>query len=509
MPVDAMITSRERRRRFVPKAPAPILSLILALFAGCGSNGGSPEAASFAASGDVAEQAGLSAFLALSPCAGLEAPEPGSCVFQTTGHYTSKEPYHPRQIPGSYALPPAGFTVQAVQHVARHGSRALSSADDDDLMLQLWIQARSEGALTPLGEALGPVLEDIVRVHNEVGYGLISGLGELEQETTAARLVERHPELFRTMVERGDRIHWFHSGRDRADQSGEAFVRGLVAAMPELEGLIESGEASPETLYFNEAEGSEAYQRYSDADPRMLAALESIEEDPRTREMARLMLRQLFSEPFVDRLAIGAYRFEAQADADDVLADELDAAEALYGLYSIGVGMTEEADWALGRFVHPEAVAWFAYVDDAGSFYERGPGFSDEDISYRGAAALVRDMVERAEGWLAGETAHAVTVRFSHAQALMPLAAFLGIQGASEEVDPGELYRYETNPWRSALASPMSANVQWDVYRNESGVTLVRMLHQEGEARFAPNCEPWGGTEVFYELAEIRRCTGI
>ncbi len=479
--------------------------MVVALATGCGVEGESPEVAS-APANDPGTALSAST---LPSCAGLEEPEPGSCVFETTGHYTSKEPYRPLQTPDSYTAPPAGFTVQAVQHAARHGSRALSSAGDDDLMLQLWSQARSEGALTPLGEELGPVLEEIIRVHEEVGYGLISRLGELEQETTAARMVERHPELFRSMVERGDRIDWYHSGRDRANQSGEAFIRGLVAAMPELEGLVDPGEASPETLYFNAAEGSEGYREYRASDPRMRAAVESIEEDPRTRSMARLMLRQLFTEAFVERLADGGYRFEARADPDDVLADELDAADVLFGLYSIGVGMTEEADWALGRFIHPEAVAWLAYVDDAGSFYGRGPGFSDQDISYRGAEALVRDMVERVEAFLAGGSSHPVTVRFSHAQALMPLAAYLGIEGSSEEVAPDQLYRYETHPWRAALASPMSANVQWDVYRNDPGVILVRMLHQEGEIRFAPSCEPWGGTETFYELSEVRRCYGI
>jgi hypothetical protein len=37
------------------------------------------------------------------------------------------------------------------------------------------------------------------------------------------------------------------------------------------------------TLYFNEAEGSEGYQAYSDGDPRMLAAVQAIERGSRGR----------------------------------------------------------------------------------------------------------------------------------------------------------------------------------------------------------------------------------
>jgi hypothetical protein len=474
-------------------------AFILALLVGaCGGEGSAPGSGAFS---NAAEELPL--------C--VEAPdsEPGHCVFRTTGSYTSKEPYFPRQTPGNFMSAPEGFHVVMVQHVARHGSRALSSPDDDDLMHQLWQQASTEGALTPLGEILGPVLEDILRVHGEVGYGLTSRLGEVEHEETARRLVERHSSLFDSIAARGLRIDVYHSGRERAAESGAAFVRGLLEERPDLSGLVDPGQPSVQTLYFNEAEGSDGYQEYSDNDPRMLAAVASIEEHPNTRAMARRLLIQLFAEPFVDRLADGEYTFAAAADPEDRIEDELDAAEALYGLYSIAVGMTEEADWGFGRFMHPEATAWFAYVDDAGSFYDRGPGFSDEDITFVGARALVDDMLRRIDLLAQGDDGNPVTLRFSHAQALMPLAAYLGIEGSREATHPDTLYQYETNPWRSELVSPMAANVQWDVFRNGEGVTLVRMLHQEAEVQFAPECGPWEDTRYFYELGELKRCLGF
>lgn len=445
----------------------------------------------------------------LPACAGIQDPEPGTCVFATSGFFTSKEPYAPRQSPEQYEAVPEGFSVVSIQHVARHGSRTLSSPDDDDLMGQLWQAARDEGALTPLGELLGPVLDEVLRVHGEVGYGRTTRLGEVEHEETARRMIRRHPAFFQELATRGARIDVYHSGRTRAAESGVAFVGGMIDEMPELEGLVEPGQASEETLYFNEAEGSEAFQEYSDNDPRMLAAVEAIEEDPRTREMARLMLGQLFSDDFVQRLADGEFVFTAAADPDDRIEDELDAAEALFGLYSIAPGLAEEASFDFGRFLHPEATAWFAYVDDAGSFYDRGPGFADEDISFAGARALVSDMLDRADRAARGEAIPPVTLRFSHSQALVPLAAWLEIEGASEAVAPDELFTYEANPWRSELVAPMGANVQWDVVQDAQGLTLVRMLHHEAEISFADTCRPWREGSLFYELDEIRRCYGL
>lgn len=469
------------------------------LFAGCGPD--SPELNG--ASGEPLTAGGSDP---LPVCAEVQDPAPGSCVFATSGFYTSKEPYSPRQSPDTYEAVPEGFSVVSIQHVGRHGSRTLSSPDDDDLMIQLWEAARNEGALTPLGELLGPELEELQRVHNEVGYGRTTRLGEVEHEETARRMIARHRGFFEDVVARDGRIDVYHSGRTRAEESGVAFVRTMIDEMPELQELVDPGQPSVETVYFNEAEGSEAYEEYSDGDVRMLAAVAAIEEDPMTRQMARLMLRQLFTEDFVQQLADGAYEFSAAADPDDRIEDELDAAEALFGLYSIAPGLSEEYDGDFGRFVHPEAAAWFAYVDDTDSFYDRGPGFADEDISFAGARALAGDMVERVDRVVSGDASHPVTLRFSHSQALVPLAAWLGIEGAHEAAAPDELYTYDNNPWRSELVGPMAANVQWDVVQSPEGTTLVRMLHQEAEVPFAVGCRAWREGSFFYELDEIRRC---
>lgn len=432
-------------------------------------------------------------------------------TFSTTGHYTTKTPYQPPETMHLEPVP-EGFRPLMVQHVARHGSRPLSSADDDDLSYQVWKQAEQEGALTALGERLGPVLEEMLAVHARIGYGAISLRGVREHEDMARRLLQRQGALFEEALATARRIRVLHSGRERADMSAVAFVEGLVNERPELASIIDAPQPAPETVYFNDAAltpAAAAYRAYREDDQRLEATLDRLLAMPETKQMARRMLEALYTPDFVDRLAAGEYRFEAAADPDDYVDDEVEAAAILFGLYTIAANLDLEADFDFGRFIDPQAAAWFAYVDDAESFYERGPGFADEDVTWRAAEVLLEDMLAGIEAVANGNSSEVAVLRFSHAQALIPVAAFLGIEGAHEALPPDQLYSYENSPWRTASVSPMAANVQWDAFVNDAGRVLVRMLHNEVLVPFAKDCAPWSGSGYFVELTELRRCYGF
>jgi hypothetical protein len=67
---------------------------------------------------------------------------------------------------------------------------------------------------------------------------------------------------------------------------------------------------------------------------------------------------------------------------------------------------------------------------------------------------------------------------------------------------------HETNPWRGALVSPYGANIQWDVYANEPGDYLVKMLYNEQESAFKTACQSIRPGSHFYRFDELRRCYG-
>ena len=431
--------------------------------------------------------------------------------FDTRGHYTSKTPY---EAPLEHLLPtpPEGFQPLMVQMIARHGSRPLSSPDDDDLSLQVWNQARADGHLTPLGERLGSALEQLQDTHQRLGYGAISTRGELEHESLAERMLARQPQLFGAAIESGRTIEVLHSGRDRAEQSAQAFLHGLSHALPDVTKLIETPRADPTTVYFHDAAETEAavnYRRYRDEDPRLAAMLAALAALPGTREMAVRLLEPLYGSAFVAELAAGKHRFEAVADPEDGISSEVEAAASLYSLYSIAINLDLDADLGFGRFIDPAAAAWFAMIDDAETFYERGPGFEDERVTYAAAEVLLQDFFSTIEAVLDGSSTAVALLRFSHAQAIIPFATLLDVHGANRGLAEGVMYSYTTSAFRTAEISPMAANIQWDVYTNDSGEVLVRMLHNERIAAFAPTCDHWPDAPAYYALGELRRCYAL
>lgn len=452
---------------------------------------------------------GLAIACGLSACASAGRPDAGSAAesAQAQAAYATKTPYAPQQDPASYQKPPAGFSAVFVEHVARHGSRAMTGAESADLAMQMWQKARDEGALTPLGESFGPAVERLLAAHEKLGYGNLSARGVREHREMAARVARRLPELFARIGARSERIDIVSSGKDRAVDSARNFAESLAAAEPAVAAWIGSMRVDKDLLYFHKATQNADYQAYTDNDPQLKAALDQVHGLARSREVARHLLERLFAPAFVERLASGKLSFVDRTEGEDRIDNEVDAALVVYDLYQIAPGMSEEGDWRMDRFVEAGDAAWLAYQDDAEDFYEKGPAFAGRDISYRMAGVLLDDFFARVDDRIAGRGNVGAVFRFAHAEEIIPLAALMRLPGSTEPVAPGQMYDYADNPWRGAKVSPMAANVQWDVF-GDGKRHLVRMLYNEKETPFKADCTPVAPGSVFYDFIELKRCFG-
>ena len=110
-----------------------------------------------------------------------------------------------------------------------------------------------------------------------------------------------------------------------------------------------------------------------------------------------------------------------------------------------------------------------------------------------------------------------IRARFVHAETIIPFAALLQIPILSDKSTPfHETFTYENNAWRGEFISPMSANIQWEIYRHinhgknrvyRHQQILIRMLLNEYPVPFKYDCKPFPSMSTFfYTLEELKRC---
>jgi hypothetical protein len=425
----------------------------------------------------------------------------GGAIGEELGHFGTKQPYAP-PTNTSYSAPPSGYDLVSVQHVARHGSRLLSSAKYDDLSLQLWELAEAENGLTPKGVEFGDILREIMAFHESHGYGNLSDLGRQEHFDMAGRVFERDRALFDAALVKGEQFEVLSSGKDRAVDSGLNFVEGVLAANPELKSSFQDMAFDTDMLYFHKSD--EAYLAYEDGDPRLEAAVEQLTELPAVADASRKVLSIIYTDAFLERLAGGEISLVDRNKGSSKIDDIASAADSLYNLYIILPGIPE-LDVDLSQFVPEEQADVLSYFSDGEQFYEKGPGFAGETVTYRMAGALLEDFFDSIDQRLQGGNL-AGNFRFTHAEEIIPFAALLKVSGSDVQAKPDELFSYENNPWRGAIVSPMGANIQWDVFANPNGNAVVRMLYNERETKFYGNCVAVEGSEYFYDLEELRKC---
>ncbi|ATY82081.1 histidine acid phosphatase [Aeromonas veronii] len=463
---------------------------------------------------------------------------------KTAYQYSTKAVYSPQQQAESYEPAPQGFSPVFTEMVARHGSRSLSSPKYDVLTKLVWEEAQRQGALTTLGQGLGGKVDLVTAANQKLGYGLLSALGKEEHANLATRLAARLPTLLNSSEPHCIKV--VTSGKDRANESAFYFMESLKRDVNYVSdsaqcyltqddpSKIDKKLVNKFELYFHKTtpEGDyarylpayESYQRFiGDEDaaiapaPELARALDQLKNLNKTKEMARSMLERIYSKGFVDYLA-GGVEFVAVNPEDGGMTyvrDEVDAALMLYNLFIIGPGMIREAQaqgsepWALEQFLTPEESAWFSYLSDAEDFYEKGPSFANQSAPYAIAQPLLDGLFGEVQRQVVeGEQSRRATLRFAHAEAIIPLAALMKLEGSRQGASADQLFSQQNNEWRGGWVSPYTANIQWDIYQNGQRQVLVKMLYNEKEIAFKTGCQPYQSGSHYYDFEELKRCYG-
>ena len=402
------------------------------------------------------------------------------------------------------------------------------------------------------------------------GYGNLSQTGIDEHRQLAVRMLARLPALFAQVGQDAAtaprQLVTIHSGVDRARDSARFFTQSLLEHAPALAPLIYLPPApapypqgrkpavqpisqpdgvnrfllyahklapqtdrvtDPANPYYATYAASQAYQYY-ERTKQLDALMGAPARLPAATAHARHVLERLFSPAFLDQFEggrasyadTGSYTFTSAdgkltrtmtGSGKTVIRSLNAAATKLYELYAIAAGMRHEVPADFSRYMPAEDARYYAYVADHEDFYQKGPATTESrGVTWRFALALRDDFFNEVDALARGDVRHAAKLRFTHAEMIIPLASAMGLQQALAPLPASLSYSDENNPWRGQSISPLAANMQWDVYRNDTGQLIVRLLYNEKETDFQAACDGAriAPGSVFYDYAKLKTCYG-
>jgi len=374
----------------------------------------------------------------------------------------TKTPYSPPSV--NYTPPPAGYRPVFINHVGRHGARFLTKASADQQVMEVLQAAEKRHALTATGQRIKTIAGRL-QAAGKGNYESITRLGGEEQAALGRRMRDLYAPVFT-----GRGLEVVTTRKLRTQQSAEAFLKGFGRyAGPRSD--RRAPESTDTVLRFYDL--SPAYQRYKKGEA-VKTPLDSLDRDGRTAATAKRICERLFNEPFVQELMVAG---KGVAFADN-----------LYDLYAIAWSMSGELSAAghpedregLGIAFDRDDLAWLDFRGGASDFLEKGPGFDSTGIQVKVAEPLLADFIRSMDRAVRSpDSARDAVLRFTHAEAIAPFAALMGIRGASTPVR--SIYQYH-NHWQAGNVIPLSANIQWILYAGSDGGHLVKVLLNEREA---------------------------
>jgi len=377
--------------------------------------------------------------------------------------------------PQKYTAPPPGFAPVFINHVGRHGARFLTKAGSDIAVLQVLDQAAGRGELTEKGKRIRQMARRFLSIEKG-NYENITGLGRQEQAGIAARMHRYYAQAFRG---RGLEVVMTH--KVRTQQSAEAFLGGLGKYSGKKNYRVVP-DSIDNTLRFYDL--SPAYTAFKKS-PSVRRPIDSLDRDPKTGAVAAAVCARIFKAGCTPA---GAVAF----------------AENLYDLYCVQLSIPVEMKQKgftrdsidFGIAFMPKDLEWLGFKNGAEDFIEKGAGTDSMGIQVRVALPLLADFITSTEAVVTRAAAPDAKLRFTHAEAIAPFAALLGLPQAS--TPSPSIYRYYHH-WQAECVVPLSANIQWIVYSNGKD-WLVKVLLNERETALPLHT----ATYPFYKWEQVK-----
>ena len=396
---------------------------------------------------------------------------------------------------------PEGYNLCYVSHVGRHGSRYFNMSSPRHRMMAFISEYSS--FLKPKGRKLMRDL-DKVQVCSDKHPGELSALGEKELFAMGRRMGERTANLLG-----GSRVVTYSTNSGRVMRTRDCFVAGLLDRVPSVE--VDTVEFRSKGKVFKEVRGyemSNEQQEFTNKVGSRYAETLWREYDPKPF-LDRYLYRErrgsvcpLFADDGLGRRYVYCVFECASAflSSGEPLPDMLRyfSEEDLYQLWAnrsnqwvgrCGIARQNGAvrPLTLGRGIAEEI------IDDADAALTVTPACSASACSASACSACPASAATQASS---ASASPAATLRFTHDSYIVPLLAYLDIEGCSFDRD--------TDTYSQFLdfdIVTMGVNLQLFFYRNAAGKVLVQILLNEKPVRLR-SLSP--ETASFYAWQDLR-----
>lgn len=394
-------------------------------------------------------------FAAVSFC--CYANDPTDTSYSTIDCLGSSKPY---PVPDKMVETPDSLTPVFINHIGRHGSRFLSSANASIKLLRRLAEADSIGNLTKLGSELKALVTAVVeQSHNR--WGALDSLGMAEQRGIASRMFRTYPMLF----------------NDTKIEAICSYSPRCLMSMYEFTHQIDRLNNSVE-IYTAAGRQNSPLMRPFDVDADFIKWYKS-----KPWEEVYNMFFQTTAPAAPGRRLIGGS--ENELSHSDAAQLAWDAYSVLKGLPAMGLSVNMEK-----YFTNKELNALWA-CENLGHYLKRSATtISAEPADI--ASALLQDLISTADQAAAGKTDASVKLRFGHAETLMPLLSLMRLNGCyylTNYFDTVALH------WKDFDIVPMAANLQMILFQSAKGKIYVRFELNEQPIPLIPNSDqtiiPW------------------
>lgn len=376
---------------------------------------------------------------------------------------------------GSYMPYPAVKPVECpdslvpvmINHVGRHGAR-FASGDKNLVLLNRAIEdAEKSGALTPAGRELKALCRRIEAV-TAGRWGALDSLGMAEQTAIATRMAKTWPSLFD-----GGRVDAMSSYSPRCIMSMYTFAHQLSRMNNKIEVYTNSGrQNSPLMRPFD-----------SNLDYRDYRATESWKQplDDYTALMVTVEpLRRVFGKD---------YSAETPEDMAQLVMAEYNVVAS-----AAAIGIDARAE----RFFTLEEYNQLWSVSNLRHYFQYSSSILTTATAEM-SAPLLRELIDATESGALGENRAAVSLRFGHAETLMPLLALMHLPGCYYMTN---YYDTVGLHWRDFAIVPMAANLQLILLKNkDNGRMYLRVDLNEKPVSLIPGrtalYTPWESAKEY------------